>query len=208
MPFVRRVEEIGEDQDVEEIEIPSHRPPWEQDADGRWHRFLARARDLADKSAHIASMQHETESDSRFMDVDSEDSEDLKERESAHEEIVGSLWKFGDEEKKSGCAWLAKIIREFAKMIWDPLNAASPFPNCVRLGLSFLMNLVSEEIMDFILDLIRWWQEEDVTFRNTKLPKDAKEMKRENKSCIPDMSKFVGVSFTRCSCSPSLSHEL
>lgn len=192
MPFVPNNKTECTDDDTEEIEIPSDRPPWEQGTESRWCRFFSRAKDLAEKSARIASDQEEYKSEYESMDLESEPGEDLKEREHTPDAIDGSLWIFGDEEKKSGCSWLAKIIREFAKMMWDPLNPASPFPNCLRLGLSFLMNLVSEEIMDFILDLIRWWQEEDVTFRTTTLPKNAKEMKRENKKCVPDLSQFVG----------------
>lgn len=193
MPFVPRQRSHTSDDSQDEIEIPTGRPPWERGSEERMRRFLIRAKKLADKSAQLATINQDEARPDTAMDVDSDECEELKESDGPTCQVRGSLWKFGDEYEKSGCDLLAKIIEEFAKMVWDPMDASSPFPNCVRLGLYFLMNLVSEEIMDFILDLIRWWQEEDVTLQTTNLPNNAKELKRDNKHFVPDLSKFVGL---------------
>ena len=176
----------------EHLQNPNGACSWKLGADEWLLRFQERAQMLARKSRQLERELRQTSSthdDVKMTDPESED-EEMK------EPIHGSLWEFGDEEKKSGCSLLARIIREFAKMRWDPLNASGPFPNCIMLGLSFLINLVSEQIMDFILDILRWWQDEDVSLRDWSLPQNSKQLKRDKLQCLPDLSQFVGMCFT------------
>lgn len=170
------------------IDVPTDQS-WRPDAHERRKRFeeqmqrlTARSRELEQKQSEM----HMDDNDCKMPDVASED-EEMK------EPIHGSMWNLGDVEKKSGCALLARIIGEFARMEWDPLQPAGPFPDCVALGLSFVVNLISEEVMDFILDILRWWQEEDVSLPNYKLPNNTKQLKREKKKLLPDLEQFVGL---------------
>ena len=110
-------------------------------------------------------------------------------------DVHGMAWTRGEEEK-SGCDVLTNIIKEFTSCMWDATESASPFPNIVMLGLSFLANLVSEEILNFILDMMKWWQREEVLLHKMELPENAKQLKYRKKKWVPNVAQFVGV-FTK-----------
>ena len=181
-----------EDLSPNTFQVPTGQPSWQRSSNERMQRFTDTVRRLSAKRREI--LQHIRESSDSESDINEQrmDVDDTKD-ESEIGDIDGSEWVFGDEEKKSGCAHLAKIIRAFAEMDWDPLNPAGPWPDCVNLSLTFLLNLVSEEILDFILDILRWWQEEEVSFEEVTIPTNAKKLKRDKKEFLPDLSQFVGV---------------
>ena len=149
--------------------------------------------DLRQFECHEDFGDRATDHQSFIPDVDV-NMPDMKHDEETHN-LHGSDWQKHDA-TKSGCDLLRRIIQAFQSVSWNVFEACAPFTDVVSLCLCLLFKFVSEELMDLILDILRLWQKEEVDLTDVQLANNAKQLKRLKESCLPDLSQFIGLSFS------------
>lgn len=158
-----------------------------------WHQPQQNVTQTPRKVVPVPHAEHKI--DGGFESQGSMDSEDVEMKDEpthAHVHMQDAQWTEGDE-AKCGCDMLQKILKVFASVTWDPQNVNAPFPNCVILGLSLMLKHVSEAVMDLLLDVLRWWKENNVQLQDITFPANAKKLKRDKEKLLPDMGQFIGL---------------
>ena len=114
--------------------------------------------------------------------------------ENAEDVFMDERWRPGSR-IESGSALLDRFLQKMVSLRWAKDSAFPPWDNIFHCGCDAIFQVtgISEDDMDFILDVLHWWADSGEIMETDLLPKNADSLKAKHKAMFPDMGEFVGM---------------